>query len=143
MVRVLAIRALRDARVRTIAFAYAFAGYSYIQPVGYRGTYPTLARRLEFAHTFGTNKALVLFYGKAFELRTVGGYAAWRVGGILAILAAVFGLLAAVRAMRSEEEAGRTELVLATGASRASVLTAALWGIAVGVVALWIAESAG
>jgi hypothetical protein len=34
--RGLAVQAFRDARIRTIAFAYLFAAYSYIQPVGYR-----------------------------------------------------------------------------------------------------------
>ena len=57
-----------------IGFAYVFAAVSYIQPVGYRHTYPTLAERLGFAHSFGDNKAVVLFYGKAYDLLTVGGY---------------------------------------------------------------------
>src|SRR5215475_715479 len=103
----------RDARVRTIAFAYLFAVVAFIQPISYRHTYPTLADRLSFAHAFGANKAVVLFYGKAYDLLTVGGYSAWRVGGTLALFAAVFGLLAAVRAMRAEEDTGRAELVLA------------------------------
>jgi energy-coupling factor transporter ATP-binding protein EcfA2 len=44
------------------------------------------------------------------DLLTVSGYAAWRVGGTLAIFAAIFGLRAAVRALRTEEDAGRTAL---------------------------------
>ena len=48
-----------------------------------------------------------LFYGEPYDLLTVGGYTAWRVGGTLAIFAAVLGLLAAVRALRTEEDAGR------------------------------------
>ena len=46
------------------------------------------------------NKAIRLFYGAPHDLLTVGGYTAWRVGGTLAIFAAAFGLLAAVRALR-------------------------------------------
>ena len=88
----LARRAFRDARVRTIAFVYLFALYAYIQPVGYRHAYPTLADRLAFAHSFAGNKALRLFYGEPHDLLTVSGYTAWRVGGTLAIFAAVFGL---------------------------------------------------
>jgi ABC-2 type transport system permease protein len=42
----------------------------------------------------------------------VSGYTAWRVGGTLAIAAAAFGVLAAVRALRAEEDIGRMELVL-------------------------------
>ena len=36
-------RAFGDAKVRTIAFAYLFAGYAFIQPVGYRDAYKTIA----------------------------------------------------------------------------------------------------
>jgi ABC-2 type transport system permease protein len=139
----LARRALRDARVRTITFAYVFAAYSYVQPVGYRHAYPTLAGRLAFAHSFAANKGLRLFYGRPRDVVTVSGYTAWRVGGTLAIAAAVFGLLAAVRALRTEEEAGRLELVLAGGVGRRTVSLAALAAVATGIVLLWLAEFAG
>ncbi|HEX7609424.1 MAG TPA: ABC transporter permease, partial [Solirubrobacteraceae bacterium] len=139
----LARRAFRDARVRTISFASVFAIYAYVQPIGYRHAYPTAADRLGFAHGFGQNKALRLFYGEPRDLLSVNGYVAWRVGGTLAIAAAAFGLLAAVRALRAEEDAGRTELVLAGGAGRGQALLASLVAIAAGTAALWVAELAG
>jgi ABC-2 type transport system permease protein len=139
----IARRALRDARVRTIAFAYLFAAIAYIQPVSYRHAYPTLADRLSFARSFGANKAVVLFYGKAYDLLTVGGYSAWRVGGTLAIFSAVFGLLAAVRALRTEEETGRAELVLAGTVGRRSAFLASMAAIAAGVLLLWAAAFVG
>jgi ABC-2 type transport system permease protein len=71
----LARRALRDARTRTIAFAYLFAIYAYIQPAGFRHAYPTLADRLAFAHSFAGNDALRLFYGYPYDPVSVGGYA--------------------------------------------------------------------
>jgi len=141
--RALAARAVRDARVRTISFAYLFAAYSYIQPVGYRHAYPTRASRLGFATSFGENRALRLFYGEPHDLLSVSGYSAWRVGGTLAIATAVFGLLAAVRAMRAEEDSGRMELVLAGALPRRSAYLAALAAIGAGAVILWIAELAG
>jgi ABC-2 type transport system permease protein len=139
----LARRAFRDARVRTISYAYLFAIYAYVQAVGYRHTYPTLAGRLAFAHSFSGNAAIRLFYGEPHDLLTVSGYCAWRVGGTLAILAAVFGLLAAVRAFRTEEEAGRMELVLAAVLGRRAVYFAALLAIAAGTLLLWLAELGG
>ena len=132
-------RALRDSRTRVIGFVYVFVAVSYIQPVAYRHTYPTVAQRLGFAHSFGHNKAVVLFYGKAYDLLTVGGYSAWRVGGTLAIFAAVFGMLAAVRALRAEEDAGRAELVLAAPVARRTVYAASLTAIAFGSAVLWLA----
>ena len=134
---VLARRAFADARIRTISFVYLFAIASYLNPVAYRHTYSTLAERLQFAHSFATNKAVVLFYGKAYDLLTVGGYAAWRTGGILTILAGAFGLLAAVRALRAEEDAGRVELVLSATVSRGSAYAGAMTAIALQVALLW------
>ncbi len=135
----LARRAFVDARVRTIAFAYLFAVVAYIQPVTYRHAYPTATDRLAFARSFGANKAIRLFYGEPFDLLTVGGYSAWRVGGTLAIFAAVFGLLAAVRALRTEEETGRMEVVLAGVAARRTVFLAAMTAILASILLLWAA----
>ncbi len=139
----IARRALRDSRVRTIAFAYLFAAVAYIQPASYRHAYPTVADRLSFEHSFANNKAVVLFYGKAYDLLTVGGYSAWRVGGTLAIFAAVFGLLAAVRALRTEEDTGRAELTLAGIVGRGLALFASMVAIAGGALLLWAAAFIG
>ena len=141
--RALARRAFRDARVRTISFAYLFALIAYIQPVGYRDAYPTLSSRLAFARSFADNKAIRLFYGVPHDLLAVSGYTAWRVGGTLAIFAAVFGLLAAVRALRTEEDTGRMELVLAGSVGRGTAYLSALAAIAAGILILGIAEFAG
>jgi ABC-2 type transport system permease protein len=140
---VLVRRALLDARIRTIAFAYLFAAYSYVQPAGYRRAYPTLTDRLAFAHSFATNKGLRLLYGEPHDVATVSGYTAWRVGGVLAIAAALFGLLAAVRASRAEEDAGRMELVLAGVVGRPMVNLSGLTAIGAGILVLWLAEFAG
>jgi polyether ionophore transport system permease protein len=139
----LARRAFRDARVRTVAFACLFGLYAYIQPVGYRHAYPTVVDRIGFSRSFSENKAIRLFYGLPHDLLTVSGYSAWRVGGTLAILAAVFGLLAAVRALRTEEDTGRMELVLAGGVGRRTAYVAAMSAIAAGTAILWLAELAG
>jgi ABC-2 type transport system permease protein len=139
----LARRAFRDARTRTIAFAYLFALYSYIQPAGYRHAYPTLADREAFARSFANNDALRLFYGYPYDPTSVSGYSAWRVGGTLAIAAAVFGVLAAVRALRTEEDAGRAELVLAGCVGRGTAFLSAMAAIAAGVAILWAAEALG
>src|SRR5579859_7566973 len=139
----LTAQALRDSRVRAIGFFYLFAVIAYVQPVAYRHTYRTLAERISFAHGFGHDKAVVLFYGKAYDLLSVGGYSAWRVGGTLAIFAAVFGVLAAVRALRADEDAGRAELDLAGAVARETVFGSALAAIAAQTVLLWLGVCAG
>jgi ABC-2 type transport system permease protein len=139
----LARRAFRDARVRTISYAYLFALIAYAQVVAYRDAYPTLSSRVAFARSFFANKAVRLFYGEPHNLLTVNGYAAWRVGGTLAIFACIFGLLAAVRALRAEEDTGRMELVLASAVGRRTAYFSAIAAIAAGVAILWLAELAG
>lgn len=139
----IARRAALDARVRTIAFAYVFAIVGYVNPATYKSTYPTLASRTAFAHSFANNKAVVLFYGKAYNLLTVGGYAEWRTGGTLAIFAAVFGLFASVRALRTEEDTGRAELVLSGVVGRMTAFGSSMAAIGAGTMVLFAAELAG
>src|SRR5579862_5576650 len=92
----LALRLLAASRVRIVAFAALFGVVAYAQPVSYRRAYPTTADRLAFAHSFANDKAIRLFYGVPHDLLTVGGYTSWRVGGILAVFAAVWGVIAAI-----------------------------------------------
>ena len=141
--RALATRSFADAKVRTLGFAYLFAAYAYIQPFGYRRAYPTAASRLLFARSVAGNRGLRLFYGEPHDVATISGYAAWRVGGTLAIAAAIYGLLAAVRAFRAEEDTGRLELVLAGPLGRGAAFAAQLVAIGLGVLVLWGAELAG
>lgn len=136
-------RCFGDARTRTCSFAAMFFVYAWVQAAGYRSAYPTLSARLGFARSFAGNDALRLFYGYPYDPVSVGGYCAWRVGGVLAIVAGAFGLLGAVRALRAEEEAGRLELVLAGTLSRDRAYLAAIGAIGAGVALLWLAELLG
>jgi len=141
--RAVARRTLADARRRTLAFAYFFLAVAAVNVLGYRKSYPDLAERIRFARSFGDNKAVRLFYGVPHDLLTTGGYAAWRVGGLMSIFAAMYGLLAAVRALRAEEDTGRAELVLANPLSRGAALGGALTGVLAGIVLLWVATWLG
>jgi ABC-2 type transport system permease protein len=135
----IARRAFADARVRTISFAALFFAAALTQATAYREGYPTLAERLKFARTVGENDAARLLYGAPHDLLTVGGYVSWRVGGTMAVFAAAFGLLGAVRAMRAEEDAGRADLLLAGVVSRRSAFLAQLAAIGAGAAVLWLA----
>ncbi|HEV2427009.1 MAG TPA: hypothetical protein VGS61_02180, partial [Acidimicrobiales bacterium] len=139
----MARRAFLDARTRTIVFGYVFGIYAWLQAAGYRGTYPTPADRMDFAHAFAGNDAIRVFYGYPYDVVSIGGYCAWRVGGTLSLAAAVYGVLAAVRALRAEEDAGRTELVLAGAVSRRSYYVAALSAVGLGTVTLFALSLAG
>jgi ABC-2 type transport system permease protein len=140
--KALALRTAADARVRTLSFAAIFAIYAVGNVYGYGRTYPTVADRIQFAQTFGENKAIRLFYGTPYSLETVGGYTAWRVGGLLAIAAAFLGAMAATRALRGEEESGRAEIVAAGAATRAGLFFARIAAIAITqavvLLAMWL-----
>jgi ABC-2 type transport system permease protein len=135
----IAWRAFADARVRTISFALLFALSAVIQATAYREGYPTLADRRDFARSVGENDAARLLYGTPHDLVSVGGYVSWRVGGSMAVFAALFGLLGAVRAMRAEEDTGRAELLLAGTISRRKAFLAQLAAIGAGAAVLWLA----
>lgn len=139
----IARRAFADSRVRNGSYAALFALVAYAQTVGYRNAYPTIDSRLAFARAFGGNASVRLFYGKPYDLLTVGGYSAWRVGGLLSIFAGMWGILATVRALRGEEDSGRSELVLAAPVTRRSAYAAVLLAIGAGALALWAAVFLG
>ena len=138
----LARQTLRDARTRTIAFALLFLLGSGVQGSAYRAAYPTLQDRLQLERSFGANRAVRLLYGVPHDLLTVGGYMSWRLGAF-AIFAGLWGMLAAVRAMRAEEDAGRRELILSAPVSRTRVFGSALAGIAIGAAVVWLALLVG
>ena len=135
----IARRAFADALVRTISFGLLFALSALLQAIAYRDGYPTLAERTKLARTVTENTAVRLLYGQPHDLLSVGGYASWRVGGSMVVFAALWGMLAAVRAMRAEEDAGRAELVLAGVVGRRAAFGAQLTAIAAGAAVLWLA----
>ncbi|MBS1871126.1 MAG: polyketide antibiotic transporter [Actinobacteria bacterium] len=136
--RALARRAFADGRVRTLSFAVLFAFMAYVNVRGYEHSFPTMRDRLAFLRSFGNDASVRLFYGEPYDLLHAGGYVAWRVGGAGAIFAAAWGLLAAVRALRTEEDAGRWELLLAGTVRRRDAFLAVLAAIAGGWLLLWL-----
>jgi ABC-2 type transport system permease protein len=136
--RAIGRRAFADGRTRTLSFALLFAFMAFVNVDGYEHSFPTLQDRLDFVRSFGNDASVRLFYGHPYDLLHAGGYVAWRVGGFGAILAAAWGLLAAVRALRTEEDAGRWELLLAGAVRRRSAYLAVLAAIAGGWALLWL-----
>ena len=86
--------------------------------------YSTAVERQAFADTVGSNPALVALYGPLFS-PSVGGLTAWRMG-IVPVVVALISLLTVIRHTRTEEEAGRRELLGASVVGRNAPLAAAL-----------------
>lgn len=97
-------------------------------PFGYASSfnslYPTAAARQLFAAGIAGNAAELSLLGPIFG-SSVGALTAWR-GGFISVLVALASLLTVIRHTRTEEEAGRRELLGATVVGRNAALSAAL-----------------
>jgi ABC-2 type transport system permease protein len=133
--------ALRQERVRLGVISAIVALYAVANVVGYRDSYPTAAGRLRFAAAFKDDLALRLFYGVPHGLASVGGYAEFRLVGMMSVLIAGWAVFAAVRALRGEEDAGRFELILAGALTRRAATGTVLAALAIDCIAIWIATS--
>jgi ABC-2 type transport system permease protein len=119
--------------VRSAApWAYVFAAYLYGSISGYAATYKTPAARLKLARSLAPNAGLRAIIGPARHLETVAGFAAWRCLGVLTLVGAAWALLAGTRLLRGEEDAGRSELLLAGPTTRRRAAAQGLAGLAVG-----------
>ncbi len=104
--------------------------------------YPTAADRARLVATMGADPGSQAIFGPAHHLDTVAGYTAYHAVGILGLILAVWGLLAATRLLRGEEQAGRWELLLAGQTTRRRAAAAAIGGLGIGLLTLWAVTAA-
>ena len=105
--------------------------------------YPTTAARAMLTKTMGSNVGLQAIFGMAHHIDTVAGYTAYHALGVLGLIGAIWGLLAATRLMRGEEEAGRWELLLAgQHHPPPAPAAAAMAGLGAGLLILWAVTAA-
>ena len=90
----------------------------------YDKLYPTLADRMHYANTSGNNPVFLALYGP-LPNTSLGGIVAQRVGSI-PIFIGLISLLTVIRHTRTEEQAGRRELLGSTVVGRHAGLAAAL-----------------
>ncbi len=90
----------------------------------FQGLFPTLADRQEYAHVSMTNAGFVALYGR-LSGASLGELSAWR-AGFIPVVIALLSILTLIRHTRTDEEAGRTELLGAAVIGRHASLAAAL-----------------
>ena len=90
----------------------------------YQDQYPTAADRAEYANTSGTNPTFLALYGPLQD-SGVGGIISQRLGAV-PIFIALVSVLTVIRHTRTEEQAGRRELLSAGVCGRHSALAAAV-----------------
>ena len=129
-------RAARQLRNGALWIGLTFGTVAAASAVSYVQSFPTTASRLKMAASLRGDAAFSVLFGRIDHIDTVGGYTAYKSFATISTIGAVWGLLAATRLLRGEEEAGRWQLVLAgrTNAARATVATLAALLAAVGVL---------
>ncbi|WP_106850232.1 ABC transporter permease [Blastococcus sp. Marseille-P5729] len=108
-----------------------------------KGLYPTLEARLAYEASMSAAPASAAFNGRGYDLSTLGGIAAFEVGfmGLLALPIVMSHL--AIRLTRSEEDAGRTELIRAGRVGRLAPMTAAAVVLLEAVALFVVATASG
>jgi ABC-2 type transport system permease protein len=123
---VLARFGARRDKVLLPVWLYCVAGLAVVSAVSFQGLYPTAASRIPFATSVATNPGIKALTGPTFDLTTIGGLTAWRVGALCGVLIGLMNVCTVVRHTRAEEESGRLELIGAGCVGRAAPLTASL-----------------
>ncbi len=113
------------------------AGLMLMQGFAYLATYPTLDERVAFAATMVNNPAIKMLYGEPVAVETAPGYMVFRTGAILALVAAIWGLMVATKRFRGTEENGQTELLMSGPFVRRQFAVETMAGIGVGVAAAY------
>ncbi len=88
------------------------------------GLFPTAAGRQEYAEAGANNAGFVALYGRLVG-SSLGELVSWR-AGFIPVLIGLFSVLTVIRHTRTEEEAGRRELLGATVLGRHAGLAAAV-----------------
>ncbi|MGH3441778.1 MAG: ABC transporter permease, partial [Nitriliruptorales bacterium] len=135
--------ALRLDRVRLAVWILSLVAVTLVFGAAIGDLYPTVAARRQLELSIAANPALTAVLGPAFDLATVGGLVAWRMGFLPLVLVPLMALLAVVRHTRAEEETGRQELVGSTVVGRRAPLTAALLVAAAASLAIGVLVAVG
>ncbi|HEY5116120.1 MAG TPA: hypothetical protein VIJ00_11390 [Nakamurella sp.] len=87
--------------------------------------YPQGAERAALAASITTNPAFLAMLGPVGST-SIGGLSAWRIGVLASTMIGLMAIFTVVRRSRADEEAGRTELLMAGVVGRSAQLVAAL-----------------
>lgn len=131
-------RAMPSALVWGAVFGAAIASTA----LGYGSAFPTVSSRAKLAASFERNPGISALIGPARGLDAVAGFSVWRAVGVLSIVGAIWALLISTRMLRSEEDAGICEILLAGQTTRRRAAADALVGLFAGWVTLSLITAA-
>jgi ABC-2 type transport system permease protein len=117
--------ALRRDRIALPACVYVIVALVAGTAYTFKKLYPTASGRAALAATGEGNPALRFLYGRLYG-SSLGSLTTWRYGIWAAIFATLMAIFVVVRHTRTDEEAGRLELVGSAVVGRAAALVAGL-----------------
>jgi ABC-2 type transport system permease protein len=117
--------AVRRDRIALPAGVYVIVALVASTAYTFKKLYPTAASRASLAVTGEANPALRFLYGR-LDGDSLGALTAWRYGVWAAIFGSLLTTFVVIRHTRSDEEAGRGELVGSAAVGRQAPLAAAL-----------------
>ncbi|MFD0821193.1 ABC transporter permease, partial [Micromonospora zhanjiangensis] len=115
---------LRRDRVLMPLWVLAFGLIPLSYVTSFADLFPTAAQRQQYADLSATNATFVALYGP-LSGASLGELVAWR-AGFIPVMIGLISLLTVIRHTRTDEEAGRRELVGSTVVGRHATLVAAL-----------------
>ncbi len=121
-----------------LLWAVIFSIFTASKAIGYAAAYPTQAGRALIINTIGNNVGLDAILGKPYRLETVAGFTVWNCLGIMAIVGAIWGILAVTKTFRGEETAGRWEMLLVGQTTPRRAALNALLGIGRSLVLFYV-----
>ncbi len=117
--------AVRRDRIALPAAVYVIVALVAGTAYTFRKLYPTAAGRAALAATGESNPALRFLYGR-LDGDSLGSLTTWRYGIWAAIFTALMAIFVVIRHTRTDEEAGRLELMGSASVGRDAPLTAGL-----------------
>jgi ABC-2 type transport system permease protein len=88
--------------------------------------FPDAASRIKAGEAINDSPALIALYGRVYDVTSLGEVSLSKMKGLYALFLAVLAFFTLIRHTRSDEEAGRLEMVGAGVVGRYAALTAAL-----------------
>ncbi|MFZ0324318.1 MAG: hypothetical protein WAN48_09335 [Actinomycetes bacterium] len=125
---------VRLTRRGALLMALAIAAYVVLEVASYRAAYPNGVSPLQF-ELFTDNPVSRMMQGVPAGLGTAGGFTVWDGGWFMQLIVCVWALLTTTRLLRGEEDAERSDLLLA-GPVRARYHTASALAVVAGSVVL-------
>lgn len=131
----------RQVRRGTLIVAAVCAGMSALVAAQYQTTFQGTIDQSGL-RALAENPAIRILFGPPVALDDAGGFTVWRTGTPLMVLAGVWMLLAATRITRGEEDAGRSDLLLAGRLRAVDVVSRCLAAIAGSALLIGLAVGA-